>query len=1248
MDPLAERAVVDRGEDGRLRGALALIDFDDDVEPLYIEPWVDPRHRRKGIATRLYAHAEKHGYPVERVSEENYRRDRQTAEGLLFFEGRRAKMGRHAEGGRMMATGLLQSKGIANVAMVGERGPELIVEGKNGQTEVIPHHKVQSWMSGQGYATGGVPSWRMRDTLGRPARASEARMTGGILAGGDITRVFVVNWPSTAGFTPAGQNPATGQANASTQANAAAAQAQAAAAAAAASAASAQQAAGVGGGAPAGPGAGAPAGAPAPGSGRAHLAGSYDPEVKQEARRQGRLATEDFNERILEVRAGISGSLQEVPVRALTVAFGQIAQQMIGGREGILRRGRQAAGKASEAQQEATFLGSIEQERAGLLETQRRIALGISGMTPEDEQATNDAIAKRLPLLDKAIAKQQIVTEAAVQEAEVAEKAVLSRPQQFKAQAVGLGGILAGGLVFNAGVNAVAAGMQAIEVAAKPLVQAMLGWPEAIERSTGAIRDSISAMRGQAEAGIAAAVAPSGVSAAFLDRMGGVTQTGVARAAQLSAAQALDITRAGRRGPQGLYEGVGGLFGTNILTEMFGGQEGALQTINKRLMTDRTPFDRGDLSRRLGRNVEMDDFDRGVLADLNKQLASAADYAGDAADAFKLVPEASAELIDAMLKSAKEIGPDAETRARELERAGIAVVGPGGRALRGEEYGRYADQAVRGAMIQDPALLLRATQPQRDAQMWALRQRSEFARTEDIPAQFALRLAANPLARLGASFTTAGSRLGETEAGRTTLANLEKYAALTAKSTTSINVLQKRGMEAAERTVARIDNPSFAGGVGMVGVGGRDRPFRLAERRSPAVEAFRASVGAVSERAQTAQTMRDDLMTRQANLQAKEYANQLRIMERQLSNAQDMWAAINGSASDTIGGLQGQNLLLDRQNQLLSRRAQRLSFKSEDIGFAAAELQRQSQQLSFAMTQRQINFSVAQAGFTAPGQTAEERSARIEEAKLQAAYDQKQLDLQIKIAAAAQQQLKIAKEQSAINRQMFANSSQMQDNAFQIARKQAKQDMEDLAAQLELFKEGRAIEVDTKAVEEAIDRVRTEVEVLNAETASYVEQGNAVREAVIEDIARLKAETGRGFSALVDNVSSAWSQAATAYINDFIKPVYAAIGNGGFPTQDREGEPTWGGGRAAGGIHTVSSPTRFLAGEAGTEHVIVLRNPRSGMTALGSGGGSGTVINIGGVSVVLQGSGANTEAEAERLATVVTDRISRKLAMIGA
>jgi hypothetical protein len=1134
-----------------------------------------------------------------------------------------------AEGGNLKWSGLSSSRGgIRRARMVGERGPEIEVEGHNGETEIIPAHQTQSWLSR--HANGG---FQMRGARG-PRAATEARLSSGVVAAGDITRVFVVNWPKGMGL--GGPGPAIADPS---QAKAAAKEA-----AAAARALSAQQAEGAG---PATGVGGATVTGAVPGGRRIRGLGA-SPLEKVRAQRRAFEQGEDIEDTLSRARSNITEAMQLSPVRALSVAFGQIAQTAIGGRAGILRRRDIAQRQLRVAGREEGRLTGLRTERERLLEENRGIRTGKTDVAPEDRAAAIRANQAQLAELRPAIREQAGIAGARAAEAEAASKKILSTKQQFVGQAVGLGGIVAGTAVFTAAMTAFQTASEAASQALAPLIDQTLGWSQSLETASRAMSEQIQQTRavgGREEAIAARAIAGGGGITAGLGAVGARAE---AQAASRIAAIGLENAKAGigaGGADNALFAGTGGLFGGAFLSEQLGGQLGFMENINKRIgvtapvrsmtaggaRTAAGTVNRANpaLEQRIGARAE---GRVSAIADFNAALGRAATAVGEDTAAFELhTKEAVANtkeferLKTAMITSTQTT--DERNAAEKMASQGVVVTARGGGALAPGGFRRATEELARGTVIPDLPAFIRQNATQRRAQLNAINLQAQARREEDLPAQFAFGRIAQPPRRFGTTFSTVG-------ADARTQQNMARDLRLVADAAKVTAPADKRGADALETIVERTDparGPQVSQATG----------FTTGQRGAgPNLTAFRGLVGQVRQLGGDIQQRQMDVTARQVALQTHEYENQLRITKRSLGDAEDLYAAINGNVSDTLGGLQGQNIMLDRQNQLLSRRAQRLAFRSEDIGFKQSDLQMRAQQMQFDMAQRQINFQKAVAGFTAPGLTPEERAARINEAKVEADFAQRQLNIQIQIAKMAREQLAIAKAQAGVQREIFGNQVAQQENAFAIQREEARRNVQDIAADLAIMQENRQVTIDTASAEEAIERLRIAQGLLIEEAQTYVTQGQEIRGGILDEVARANAITSQGFTVLVASITGAWQAAADSYITNFVTPVMASLQSTGIARADtRPGSGATE--HQRGIITTTAGPTQFLAGEAGDEHVIVLRNPTKG-TMLGGGFGGGG-INVGGITIIVQGG---NEQDADKLAAAIERRISTKLALI--
>lgn len=274
------------------------------------------------------------------------------------------------------------------------------------------------------------------------------------------------------------------------------------------------------------------------------------------------------------------------------------------------------------------------------------------------------------------------------------------------------------------------------------------------------------------------------------------------------------------------------------------------------------------------------------------------------------------------------------------------------------------------------------------------------------------------------------------------------------------------------------------------------------------------------------------------------------------------------------------------------------------------DLQRESQSLSMGMTQRQINFQKALAGFATPGDTPQERAARIEQAEIEAEYAQKQLNIQKKLFALA-------------------------GRGFNIT---ASRSVQDLTRQLSLLEEGRKVTLDTMEAEKRIQALTVLQSKENKKVETFYSLAVERTNDIMGEQAKLVAATGKNLAEVGDMVID-------VYI-DFYKRLVAAINgeNTSNPSDNnsRIYEPDEEG--ASGLLGTTAGPTTMLVGEAGTETVAVLRNPRNvplpSPTDMGGSGGQSITINITGNTV-------RSDQDLETLAYLIERKLNQKAALLG-
>ncbi len=297
--------------------------------------------------------------------------------------------------------------------------------------------------------------------------------------------------------------------------------------------------------------------------------------------------------------------------------------------------------------------------------------------------------------------------------------------------------------------------------------------------------------------------------------------------------------------------------------------------------------------------------------------------------------------------------------------------------------------------------------------------------------------------------------------------------------------------------------------------------------------------------------LQSGIINEQVAYQTAQYNEQLRVARRTLSDINGLTGRnFGGLGSSYLGQLEKENLALSRQGQLLQ----------------------------FNLQQRQINFQVALAGFQAPGVTPEERQARVKEAQIEASYAQKQLDIQ---------------------RQMFGNQVQIVDIS------NLRQGV-DLAKQIGLLLQGRRVTIDVAVKQQELIRAQQRSEQLVKQAGTYLSAVDTLAATAISHIQEMEVAAGRALS----RVEVMSVKLVNKYFQD-LTAVWTGFFSGGMTgTENHPGkaqDDVAGPGKASGFLGNVSGASPITVGEAGTETVAVLRNPRA---FLGGGNSGGNSVNF--------------------------------------
>lgn len=326
----------------------------------------------------------------------------------------------------------------------------------------------------------------------------------------------------------------------------------------------------------------------------------------------------------------------------------------------------------------------------------------------------------------------------------------------------------------------------------------------------------------------------------------------------------------------------------------------------------------------------------------------------------------------------------------------------------------------------------------------------------------------------------------------------------------------------------------------------------------------------------------------QAHLAADQFASSLIVANRSLSDAKGLAGDITDETKN-LGALQ--------RDQFMS--------------------QRQGEALSLGMSQRQINFQKALASFQAPGETSAERSARIAEAKLEADYAQKQLDIKKHLFTLGGVEFKITTGRG----------------------------LQDAARNVALLKEGFAVQVDTAAASKKITLLSILQDKENKKVEAYYNAAVNRTNDIISLEGQLVAQTGKDLNQVAQDVINAY---ATVY-----NGITSAIGGNGGSGSTQPGDNGFGGAnsegipRASGYMGMTNGTINLgdvgIAGEAGGEAILVLAHPRKASGAQGAGGGGVAV------SIIFQGPVyVRSDEDIKAIGAQVSLEMNRHLANIGA
>ena len=938
---------------------------------------------------------------------------------------------------------------------------------------------------------------------------------------------------------------------------------------------------------------------------------------------------------------------QLTPVRAISVLTEQIFANVLGGRAGVLRRTKlaqaelgQATAAANDYQSVTNKLGRAEFDRAKL--TDKATGLVIAG-NEDAYKAQTELIDGPGGLKDAQKNAQEYAEQAQAIALKGAKK--IAGPRQVASSLLaGLAGITIGTTAFSAIMQGAQMATEASTKAIGAQIDMLSNWGVTATRVTTSLGQSTTQMQGNAKAAIAQAGETAGLNEASLTYIGTQLQlTAAVKAGATAEGQAGDLFRAaqgaGGGTPQGLQGGFGGLFGSSLLAQQLGGGAGFTELLAGSLLGTANARPGPDIGQNLNQGVQFvtnDAFRNYVLKQGNAQggsgLNTEADLVGRAGDA-----------LGQTLANNQLTAPFAQLLGLNNPQPGKPGAGPAGAGDQFQtlqstlndtqlksmtaQFGNFNDEVTRGAKrlgVSTRATIdyAKSEQDVTDATAAAVQANDAYslslAQTGIVFRDAAGNViktgdqlkAATEAAAVGAGIPTTASILQQQTQGiaaqrASILASGQIERKLTIPAGTALSDLASplvpfsksfSSAGASSQTSATLKGlTSDAKGLdAQIQQNTKDGIAAMKALVPPEEQAaFSVALANVTKLGKEIEQIQQDTIQRDLNLQIDQYNNDLRITSRSLTDALQITGQLGATNGDNLGLLEKQNIALGRQ----------------------------ATTLSLMLQQRQITTQLALAGIQAPGQSGEERYVRRTEATAEAGIAQKQLNIQ---------------------KTQFQVGIKIVDigNARAVT---------DLVHQLALLQKGKQVSILDAADAATLTRLTKLIDPAVAKVQSFLGDGEKIISAAISAAEQVASITGDSFVSILKATEKAWGM----FGNQAKVVLDAATGTAPATPGVVHGHNdtlggTSGGTHAGGYLGTVGMATHMIVGEAGSETVAILRNPRTVTSAWGGGGGGGAaapiIININHPTVR---SDADLQNLANEVAREVTRALGKKALLLG-
>ena len=860
---------------------------------------------------------------------------------------------------------------------------------------------------------------------------------------------------------------------------------------------------------------------------------------------------------VLRANAARQRAQRSLPQRAISTSFVQIAENLFGGLDAPQQRLATLANRTQDINRLGDQQTRLREQRRGTLGEVRLLQRGAAAT----EAAGGDAREQRARIkgltdefLNLTKTSKQVnsaLISGAEEVSNLAASAVTATDvvRNLAAGAVGgvVGGLAAGGIA-QATQAVIAISGQVLG----PVLERLSGFGETTGRVQGDLAKELRASNDK----LSVTLSQTGIVARLSDeQLAQVSQPLGQRAQTVAGTQSLqqqfdlfNVSNAISQQTQGgfdrsLTRATGGMFDVRLPIKAFGvqdisigGQASTAEVLTNQLQTLATPqavsAAAGAYKTVTAPGLGEEGFDIGKFL-FGGILGGEGQFTSvpDTEKQQQLIAENTAQL-DFLNSNFKTFHLVQEDNTKALDKQAILFAKGGAADLGGrlrergviaqgvettEDVGRFLQEFAAGPKL-SARQMLETERPQIQAQINLEDMQRRFQVETVNPQTFAMAEAARPLGPAAAGINTTGLTKEQAAGVNAELATTQELYDQIADATDA-------GTEAAKKFVA--ETFKYDPKVG---------------------EDFAKSLDIVAQKGKEITAIEVGLQTKQAAYSAAQFAFQIDIAKRSLADAKGLVSGVG----DSLGAVE------------------RRIF----------DLQRQGQSLSLGQSQRQINFQMAVANFQAPGLSSEEAEARIEQAKVEADYAQKQLDIQKKLFGLGGIQFN----------------------------KQADRQVKDLKRQLDLLERGRVLSVETATAEKKIIAL-TKIQAKENKNVETFYNAAVTRTADVQtEITKLVAATSESMA----DVGKIVLDAFKVEYEGFIDIVNGGSGEANTGTGQGHGGSAMGNlfmddvSHAEGWMGSVSGKTSFgkygVAGEAGGEAVAILRDPKSLVTPMGGGG----------------------------------------------